>query len=380
MALQKIKYIGFAFILAMYLWAIIGCGSVPEKEKNTTKAEQINIAEALSKLESDDCFETAQKTRQIELPKDAGPHNGFRTEWWYYTGNLFTAQGREFGYQLTFFRQALSCEPVQGRSKWRTRQLYFAHFAVTDTRAKHFYSDQRMNRESLGIAGAKSFPYQVWIDNWQVRQKGDQQILTAESKAFAVHLDLRPEKPVLLQGENGFSRKGKEPANASHYYSFPRLGTTGTITINDSQYRVKGVSWFDHEWNTSALGSDAAGWDWFSVHLEDGRDLMVCQVRNRNGSANGYGFGSISFSDGRVQTFKENQFDIIITGHWKSPDTGKTYPAKWQIAIPALNLNLTAIPAIPDQEHTGLFSYWEGAARFTGRHAKGMGYVEMTGY
>jgi predicted secreted hydrolase len=237
-----------------------------------------------------------------------------------------------------------------------------------------------MDRESLGIAGAKNLPYRVWIDDWQARQKDDIQVLTARSKKFSIQLMLHPEKPVIFQGENGFSRKGKQAANASHYYSFPRLGTTGTIKIDKICYEVKGNSWFDHEWSTSALDTDVAGWDWFSVHLDDGRDLMVCRVRNRKGLANGYGFGSISYPDGRFQTFKEDQFDITNTNHWKSPDTGKTYPSEWRIVFPGLDLNLAAAPVIPNQEHIHLFTYWEGAVRFEGRHAKGMGYVEMTGY
>ncbi len=341
---------------------------------------RIDIAQALSDQTDADCFQTVLGPRPIVFPEDSGPHPGFRTEWWYYTGNLTTKNNRHFGFQLTFFRQAISCEPVSGASKWRTRQLYFAHFAVTDTQTGRFHAAHRMNRQSIGIAGAAADPFRVWIDDWQAVENGSTVKLTASESSFSLDLALTPVRPVVRQGEQGFSRKGRAVSNASYYYSLPRMTARGAIHINDERFDVAGNAWFDHEWSTSALEADVAGWDWFSVHLEDGRDLMVCQIRTADNRPNGYGFGSISFPDGRYLILSEKQFSLKVLGRWKSSTTSKTYPARWQVTIPGQGLDLTVTPVVPNQEHTHVFAYWEGAAAFEGDSAKGMGYIEMTGY
>jgi len=353
--------------------AAAGCSRSPEPE-------EINIVRSLSENLPNDCFQAASSPADIVFPRDSGPHNAFRTEWWYYTGNLETPEGRHFGYQLTFFRHAFACEPTAGASKWRTRQLYFSHYAVTDTESGRFYSKFRMNRESLGIAGAQASPYRVWIDDWQVREKEEALLLAASDEEITLDLTLLAEKPVILQGEKGFSRKGPEPFNASYYYSFPDIKTSGRIVINGKAYPVRGSSWFDHEWSTSALSSSTAGWDWFSIHLEDGRSLMLCQIRNQEGISNGFGFGSLSHSDGRVRILSETEFELTPTRYWESPATGKRYPLNWEISIPSEHLFLMAVPVIQNQEHTHMVTYWEGAVRFTGKGIKGSGYVELTGY
>ncbi len=308
-------------IAAFLAFAVSGCNQLPEPDR-------INIARALSATQPSGCFDTAKPSITIKFPDDAGPHDTFQTEWWYYTGNLETSPARHFGYQLTFFRQALSCEPARGNSKWRTRQVYFAHFAVTDTRNTTFYSDFRMNRQSLGICGATSRPFHVWIDDWQVAQSQNHLTLTATGDRMKIQLELTPEKPVVRQGRNGLSRKGPKPFNVSCYYSIPRLETHGTMTIGGDTHQVKGKTWFDHEWSTSVLGEDIAGWDWFSVHLSDGQDLMVCQIRQADGIPNGYGFGSLSHSDGTCEILSEKDFSIRVRRHWKSPATGNRYPSQ----------------------------------------------------
>ncbi|ACN17354.1 putative ABC-type transport system, hydrolase component [Desulforapulum autotrophicum HRM2] len=360
-------------IAGLLAFTASGCNRPPEPER-------INIARVLSSTEPAGCFDTAKSSIDIELPKDAGPHDAFKTEWWYYTGNLETSRARHFGYQLTFFRQALSCEPVGGTSKWRTRQLYFAHFAITDTRNNAFYSNFRMNRQSLDIAGATSLPFQVWIDDWHVTQAGTNLTLAAKGDTMKLQLTLTAEKQVVFQGNNGLSRKGKKPFNASYYYSIPRLETHGTVSIGTDKYQVKGKTWFDHEWSTSALGDDIAGWDWFSAHLDDGRDLMICQIRQADGAPNGYGFGSLSRSNGTYEILSEAQFSIRALRQWKSPTTGNQYPSLWDIKLPDHGINLRVTPVIQDQEHTHMMAYWEGAARFKGKGINGLGYVELTGY
>ncbi|MCA1786191.1 MAG: carotenoid 1,2-hydratase, partial [Desulfobacteraceae bacterium] len=202
------RYLCFiSFCLAVIFPALWGCAP-PEK------TDRIDIAAALSDNQGIGCFEMVNSPRPLVFPEDAGPHENFRTEWWYYTGNLATDQGRHFGYQLTFFRQALSCGPVQGTSAWRTRQLYFAHFAITDTQNKRFHSASRMNRQSLGIAGSQARPFTVWIDNWQVKKTGPHLALNAESDEIRLSVTLTQKKPPILQGDQGFSQKGPGTGNA----------------------------------------------------------------------------------------------------------------------------------------------------------------------
>jgi predicted secreted hydrolase len=345
--------------------------------------ERIDIARALSETQGTDCFDRVTSPRPLTFPQDAGPHDTFRTEWWYYTGNLTTDQGRHFGYQLTFFRQALSCDPVTGTSQWRTRQLYLAHLALTDTQNRRFYSTSRMNRQSLDIAGSRPDPFAVWLDNWQVKQidtTSSHLALDAASTDISLSFTLAQTKPPILQGDRGYSPKGPGKGNASYYFSLPRLDTKGVISIGKDRFEVKGLSWFDHEWSTTVIGEDIQGWDWFSAHLKDGRDLMVCRIRKADGTSNGFGFGSISLADGTYVILSETDFTLIPESFWKSPETGIRYPVQWRIQIPDHNLDLHVTPVIDHQEHTHAFAYWEGAMRFTGDNVQGMGYLEMTGY
>ncbi len=345
-----------------------------------TEIENIDIIKALSNQKNRDCFETAKEYTSIDPLNDSGPHDAFQTEWWYYTGNLKSNQGRHFGYQLTFFRHALSCESKDDGSKWRTSQMYFAHFAVTDTHHTRFYADTRTNRSSIGIAGAKASPFEVWIDNWRVKAEDSALLLMAKSDNMSIEFELLPVKPPVLQGKKGYSQKGKKQSNASYYYSLPRLITNGKLSIASDTYTVEGYSWFDHEWSTSTLSDHVRGWDWFYVHLNDGRDLMVCQVRDKEGLPNGFSFGCLSFKDGNYTILNNGSFSITVNNFWESPKTRRKYPSEWAIAIPHHNLYMNAIPVIKNQEHTHAFTYWEGAVSFNGEGVSGYGYVEMTGY
>lgn len=378
-----------------------GCNAPPQS------GGTVNIAQALSSGTGDDCHEKATQPGIIHFPDDLGAHESFKTEWWYYTGNLKTEKGRYFGFQLTFFHQALDCEkrvknlPVEDKktaeetSAWRTRQLYFAHFAVTDTQNRKFYSAQRMNRGNLGIAGVRSAPFKAWIDDWQaVRINADVDTiqLTAQARAknlsaapeFSIHLTLTREKPVILQGDRGLSRKGPGLSDASHYYSFPGMAAQGVVTVAGETAKALGHAWFDHEWSTSALGSDVAGWDWFALRinkgLNAGTDLMVCQVRRRDGRPNGYGFGAVSYPDGSYEVLSESDFSITAQRVWTSPATGRTYPAQWTIHLESSELQLQVTPVVAAQEHSSMFPYYEGAVSVQTPLGTGLGYVEMTGY
>lgn len=359
--------------LALALLMLTGCD-------NSESPERINIAQSLSSGSDSGCYSIAQRPADIRLPADSGAHESFQTEWWYYTGNLKTKNNRLFGFQLTFFRQALSCKPVKKGSKWRTRQLYFAHLGLTDVSNAKFYSMQRMNRESIGIAGSQAIPFKVWVDDWKVIQTGDTMRLSASERPVALDLFFSHFSQPVFQGNQGLSRKGPNLSNSSYYYSIPRIKTRGMITIGTQTFEIEGFTWFDHEWSTSALSKDVSGWDWFSVHLDDGRDLMVCRIRNKNGEANGFGFGSLSFPDGSYEILKEADFTIHPLSKWESPVTKKKYPHKCLITLPEKGIELYATPLVSNQEHTHSLTYWEGAARFKGDKIQGLGYIELTGY
>ena len=390
------KQVWGGIVLAILVVAALltGCAGAPEEET-------VDIVGALSSDRDTACYEQAREPGIIRFPEDHGPHEKFMTEWWYYTGNLKTREGRHFGYQLTFFRQALACDTPEGDSQWRTGQLYFAHFAVTDTLNQRFYPAQRMNRGSVGIAGAKAGPFRVWIDDWSAADapaSGQRTILlkAAENVAavpgktsgatIAIDLALTPEKPPILQGDRGLSKKGPGPSDASHYYSLPGMPTRGTLTVDGEFHKVSGHTWFDHEWSTSALGEEVVGWDWFALRLDTGpragTDLMVCHVRRADGSPNGYGFGSISHPDGQYEILDESGFSIRVDRHWTSPASGSRYPAGWEIRLPEYAIDISISPVMDGQEHTHMFSYYEGAimVRSSDGNTIGTGYVEMTGY
>jgi predicted secreted hydrolase len=382
-----LKYAGMVLLVCFIFPAHWG--------QSETETGTSNIVQALSSDRDTGCYDRADGPVPVQFPLDRGPHEKFKTEWWYYTGNLRTAAGRHFGYQLTFFRQSLGCGPQAGDSAWRTRQIYFAHFAVTDTQNGKFHSFQRMNRDSIGIAGARSVPFSLWVDNWSSREAPGEKIrLKARDKVETISGDqdnriiidllLDPVKPVILQGNRGWSKKGPGPSDASYYYSFPGMITQGSLTLNGETHQLSGHSWFDHEWSTSALNRDVAGWDWFAIHLDTGphrgTDIMVCQIRKSDHSPNGYGFGSISFPDGRSAILDSTGFSIRPTRYWTSPGSGRKYPAGWVIQILGQNLTLAVSPVMDGQEHAHTFSYYEGAVKIDNKDASGFGHVEMTGY
>jgi predicted secreted hydrolase len=201
---------------------------------------------------------------------------------------------------------------------------------------------------------------------------------------FSIDLTLTRQKPVILQGDRGLSRKGPGPSDASHYYSFPGMAAQGVVKVDSETAQAAGHAWFDHEWSTSALGSDVAGWDWFALRINEGAnagtDLMVCQVRRRDGRPNGFGFGAVSHPDGSYDILSESNFSIEAQRTWTSPETGRTYPSQWRIDLKHLGISLQVDPVMAAQEHSGMFPYYEGAVHVQTTQGSGLGYVEMTGY
>jgi len=343
----------------------------------------LTVAEALGAPAEG--YARAEQPRRFSFPADHGPHDGFRTEWWYYTGNLDTADGRHFGFQLTFFRNALTPEPAERASAWATRNVYMAHFALSDPGGERFFAFDRYSRDGAGLAGAQAEPFRVWTESWEA--SGDPQTgtrLRAADGEVAIDLVARNLKPVVLQGEDGLSQKSAEPGNASYYYSLTRMETSGTITIANERFEVRGSAWKDREWSTSALGEGQLGWDWFALQLDDGSELMYYQLRRTDGSVDPFSAGSTVADDGAKTVIGRDDVRIDVLDTWRSPRSGGEYPARWRLSIPARNIELEIEPFFADQELPLTVVYWEGAVRvrgtIDGTAVSGTGYIEMTGY
>ncbi len=332
-------------------------------------------------------FARATSPRPFRFPDDHGPHPEFRHEWWYFTGNLESPEGRRFGYQLTFFRFALSPETAPRESRWGAAQAYMAHFSVTDERGNRFRHFERAGRGALGIAGAELRPFRVWIDDWSAEGGGDSLLpvrLRAADEGASVDLLLDSDRPAIPQGDRGLSRKGAAPGNASHYYSMTRLATRGTVRVGGASYSVDGSSWLDREWGTSALGNEHAGWDWFALRLSDGRDLMFYRLRRKDGSADPYSAGTLVRPDGSFRPLSAGDVGIEVLDHWRSPESGARYPSRWRLRVPSEGIDLAVVPWLADQELRTFVRYWEGAVSVSGSSrgipVGGDGYVELTGY
>ena len=363
------------FVIASLLTA----GIATSCSDNRSDQDTGNIARSLSGNDISG-FKRASLPRDFKFPEDFGPHPEYQTEWWYYTGNLTDTSGHDFGYQLTFFRRALTPYEVERESNWASNQIYFAHFALTDIENEKFYSNERWSRGAMGLAGAESKPLRVWIDDWSVEGDGDIFKLKAQDGVVSIDLLLLPVKPPVLQGDKGLSQKSAEPGNASYYFSQTRIDTSGRIVIDGSEFKVRGLSWLDREWSTSALGENQEGWDWFSIQLNDGREIMLYQLRLKDGGIDPYSSGSIIQKNGKLMSLKAGDFNIEVRDTWESPASGTLYPSKWQISIPKQDIELTVVPLLRDQELLHSFVYWEGAVKVSGDSISGKGYVELTGY
>jgi predicted secreted hydrolase len=350
------------------------------------QARLVTLADGPAGLQSSG-YLRAEGPQPFQFPADHGPHPGYQTEWWYYTGNLISDEGQHFGYQLTFFRRALA--PLSLRtereSAWATGEVYMAHFALTDVAGGGYQAFERFARGAAGLAGAQAVPYHVWLEDWQVEEvePGVTRMRTAQ-EGLALDLVLVDRKGPALQGDRGYSPKGPQPGNASYYYSLTRLETSGTVQIGETGYEVSGLSWMDHEWSTRALTADQVGWDWFSIQMDDGSELMVFQLRKEDGSIDPFSSGTFVAPDGGTRNLGRDEFEIRVEDTWQSSHTGATYPARWTVTVPTVALTLEIEPHLADQELTVSYAYWEGAVRVEGKRfdqaVRGNGYVEMTGY
>jgi len=325
---------------------------------------------------------------RYEFPRDHFSHPDFQTEWWYYTGNVRSADGHRFGFELTFFRQAVDRDPTK-TSTWDVRDLYLAHLALSDLDSREFYHAERLNRSGPGIAGISQKEGRIWNGNWRIDWNRDQQTLQAVDNRFTIQFHLRSEKPPIVHGENGVSQKAGGLGRASHYISLTRLSTKGQITLGAKQFEVSGLAWMDHEFFTHQLEADQAGWDWFSLQLDDNTELMLFRIRRKDGSLDPYSSGTFVDTQGRSMHLRESDVALRpLNDPWKSTATNANYPIHWRITVPKLHLDFETRTLLPSQELTGSSSlapnYWEGSIEINGEKGEtpvtGVGYLEMTGY
>jgi len=323
-----------------------------------------------------------------EFPRDYFNHPEFQTEWWYYTGNVTANDGHRFGFELTFFRQGVSRDPGK-QETWDLRDLYLAHLALSDLDDKEFYHSERTNRTGPGIAGIDQQQGRIWNGNWKVTWNGNDQVLEAIDQRFSFSLTLHSEKPPVIHGENGVSQKAEGTGRASHYISLTRLKTSGNIQLNGKSFAVSGLAWMDHEFFTHQLGNDQVGWDWFSLQLSDNTELMLFQIRRRDGSVDPFSAGTYIDPSGHSNHLRKEDFSLLPEGEsWKSSVTGAVYPMRWRIIVPKLEIELEATTPLNSEELSGqskmVPNYWEGAIDLKGYEGKsgltGVGYLEMTGY
>jgi len=341
-------------------------------------------------------WKQAIEERAWSFPKDHGNHPEYRTEWWYFTGNLRDEAGKRYGYQLTFFRQGIEhpvtkdVKPTSDDNPWSVRDVYLGHFALTDVEKKRFSYIDRTSRTGPGLARADTNTMDVHILNWSARMNNNTILLSARHQGMEINLELTPKKPIVLHGKNGLSKKGPAKGQSSYYYSFTDLKTIGTIktTSDGNAIKIKGTSWFDHEFGSNQLAAEQIGWDWFSIHLSDGKDIMAYLIRRKDSTIEAASSGTLIEKNGSSRHLEMTDIKLDVLERWKSPKTKGLYPAKWRMRIPSANIDIIITPSVANQElittsSTGV-TYWEGAVEgqglSDGKSVSIEGYVELTGY
>ncbi|HTW93834.1 MAG TPA: lipocalin-like domain-containing protein [Tepidisphaeraceae bacterium] len=329
-------------------------------------------------------FSQANAPRQWSFPRDHGRHDGFKTEWWYFTGNVTDASGRPFGFQLTFFRSALTPRPIPRGSPWQTNDVYFAHAAISDLANQRFFFKDRLSRGRVGLAYAAADTLDVSLLDWSAKLDGDAIHLQEHEKEFSIDLNCSDGRGPVLEGAGGVNKKGPGTDQASYYYSMTRLKTSGTLTLGDETFNVTGQTWMDHEFSSNALAANQVGWDWMGLNLTDGRDLMIYRLRSSDGKSD-YVSGTIIDPDATPHYLTSAQIHLWGDDPWHSPVSGGDYPQRWHVQISGLP-PLIVQSRMPGQELNTVDStpidYFEGSAEVldTAGKAAGEGYLEMTGY
>lgn len=337
-------------------------------------------------------FERALPGYVFSFPRDHFSHPNFRTEWWYYTGNLRTAEGRAFGFELTFFRFALG-EPREKTSAWQADSVYLAHFALSDLDGGEFFKTERLNRAGPGLAGANLEGARVWNGNWEARWLGVNdpmggQRLRAIAEDFSIDLMATPQKPAVIHGTNGVSQKAAGAGKASHYVSFTRLGVEGTVSLRGERFDGTGLAWMDHEFSTDSMGEGQVGWDWMSIQFENDTELMLYRMRREDGSTDIYSSGTFVEASGETRHLTSEEFRMTPGRTWESGKSGARYPVEWSVTVVPLGMEFSVATPLESQEVASERrigpNYWEGAIRVQGSaggaRVRGAGYLEMTGY
>jgi len=339
-------------------------------------------------------WQTAKPGYRFQFPLDHFCHPDFQTEWWYYTGNVQSADGHRFGFELTFFRQANQLPAAAGVSvspTWRPDQVYLAHLALSDIDGQQFLNVDRLNRAGPGLAGASEKQARYWNGNWQVRwaelPAGTQE-LQAVTDRFDLRLQLTPLKPAVINGREGVSQKGPQPGEASHYISFTRLQAAGQLHWKQKTYTLRGLAWMDHEFFTEPADESLEGWDWFAIQLSNGEELLLYRLRRKSGAKDPYSSGTYVDPRGQAHFLEAGEFDLTPREAWESKESGARYPVSWEISVPSLQLQLLEQTDLKAQEltsHTNVTPhYWEGAVTYKGiihsQPVTGVGYLELTGY
>jgi predicted secreted hydrolase len=332
----------------------------------------------------------ARKT--LEFPRDHGAHPDFRIEWWYLTGCLNTAAGAaSHGFQVTFFRSRVP-STQHLRSPLAAKQLVFAHAAVTDVRSGKLWHDQRIARSSglppganaVDVAATGTQTTSVVLKDWSLQRQGDRLQARASAENFDLHLDLQATQQLLLQGDQGLSRKGPQPDQASYYYSQPQLQVAGSVGVKGVQHTILTGSsaWLDHEWSQQMLHPSAVGWDWIGINLLDGGALTAFRLRTQDGAALWSG-GSYR-GQGASRSFNPGEVTFTAGRTWQSPLSRAIYPVEWTVQTPIGRFTVRAVidPQELDSSSSTGAIYWEGLSELWDHDARlvGRGYLEMTGY
>ena len=373
--------------LAMSLLLIAACS---REGATGDAAAGASIGLRYLRAQDDPGFAKANEPQPLAFPADHGSHPQYRTEWWYFTGNLKSTDGDLYGFELTFFRVGLRPPGADARrhSAWAKNQIWMAHLAVTDAAKQRFVARERIAREALGLAGAERAPTRVWVKGWSAARADDGERerwrLSARDGDLGLELDLATDGAPVMNGEAALDRKGPEPGNASYYYSLPRLATTGVLVLDGREIAVQGNAWMDREWSTSALGDDVAGWDWFGLRLSDGGSLMFYRLRGHDGTADAFSGGMLVDAAGRGQQLGRDDVELTPIDYWTSPVRRTRYPIAWRLKVPSAQLALELRPYVSDQELNLSVRYWEGAVSGGGTGPDGRltadGYLELAGY
>ena len=361
---------------------LLGCEAqdVDEREENTV----INFLTAQGSGQ----FAQVKPGIQLQFPKDHAAHTEFRQEWWYFNGNLQSDNGQRYGFHLTFFRFAQDEQEQYAPSGWRHSQSYMAHYSITDIANATHYSYEDYARGAQGLAGGDADPFNVWLNNWYVRETSSEcddcfrLKLNAERGGHNLRLNLLGSEQPVLHGSGGYSQKDRLSDTASYYYSYPALVADGTLMIGGQRQAVSGSVWMDHEWSSKVLQKGQTGWDWFGLTLDSGASLMLFRLRQQQGDD--YLAGTYITDSGATVAVDAGDIELRPVKWWHSDASGTRYPVAWEISIRSLSLALDIRAEVEDQEFDHSFRYWEGAVRIMDSNQSdrlmGRGYMELTGY